>query len=123
MPSADLIIAKAQSDALKLEIAPAIAAASDKATTKEEWLKTRVNDSKAIINNTLEKMAITPEADERMKMVDSVNNELRSLDGWVTPRPVDQKIIDAVIAKDMAAWKAEQEGKPEKLGDDEKIEG
>jgi hypothetical protein len=100
-----LALATAKASTLTASTAPVILANVDKAKTKEAWLKTEVSNSKKRAEDAILKLKSTIDPDERTKIEAEVANEMHTLDGWVTPRPVDAKRVLEVKIRDRKAAK------------------
>jgi len=98
-----LSIANTKADALTASTAPVILSKVEIAKTKEAWLRAEVSNSKKRAEDNIKKLALTIDPDERASIEAEVTNELKTLDGWVTPRPVDAKRILEVKIRDRKA--------------------
>ena len=65
-----------------------------------EWLRHIVSDSQARIDELHAQLDEETDADRRDELAAQIQAELVSLDGWLTPRPVDADVVAAVIERD-----------------------
>lgn len=72
----------------------------------EEWKMKELAASKVRADTAFAKVG----TDSDMEAIAQVNNELDNALGWIVPKPVDQKVIDATIKADLAAEAAEKAG-------------
>jgi len=100
-----LTIANTKADALTASTAPVILAEVNKAKAKPAWLRAEVSNSKKRAEDAILKLKETVEPEERTKIEAEVANEMHTLDGWVTPRPVDPVRVLEVKIRDRKAAK------------------
>jgi hypothetical protein len=95
-----LVAAKAHAQALTIDTAPVIYQAQVRAQDKAQWLKVEVDNSGKRIEDAIKEVENTTDADERAKISERITSELKTLDGWLNPRPVDPARVAAVILRD-----------------------
>ena len=100
-----LVLANTKADALTASTAPVLTTATNTAKTKANWIRTEVANSKNRINDNILKLKETIEPDERAKIEAEITGETRTMDGWVTPRPVDARRVLEVKIRDRKAAK------------------
>lgn len=100
-----LIIANTKADSLTASTAPVITTATNAAKLKANWVRTEVANSKNRINENILKLKETIDPEERDGIEAEIVNEQRTMDGWVTPRPVDPKRVLEVKIRDRKAAK------------------
>ena len=100
-----LSLATAKAASLTASTAPVILAEVQKAQSKAAWLRAEVSNSKKRIEDNIATLASTIDPDERASIEGEVANEMRTLDGWQTPRPVDPKRVLEVKIRDRRAAK------------------
>jgi len=100
-----LVIATAKASSLTASTSTPITTATNAAKTKANWIRTEVANSKNRINDNILKLKETIEPDERAKIEAEITGETRTMDGWVTPRPVDSKRVLEVKIRDRKAAK------------------
>jgi len=100
-----LALAQAKSAELTASTAPVILAKVEIAKTAQPWLRAEVSNSKKRAEDNIAKLAETIDPEERTKLEEEVANELKTLDGWVTPRPVDARRVLEVKIRDRKAAK------------------
>jgi len=100
-----LSIANTKADALTASTAPVLTTATNTAKTKANWIRTEVANSKNRVNDNILKLKETVDPDVRASIEAEVTNEMHTLDGWTTPRPVDARRILEVKIRDRRAAK------------------
>jgi hypothetical protein len=100
-----LSLATAKAASLTASTAPVILAEVNKAKAKEPWLRAEVSNSKKRIEDNIATLASTIDPDERARQEAEITNELKTLNGWQTPRPVDPKRVLEVKIRDRKAAK------------------
>jgi hypothetical protein len=100
-----LVLAEAKASALTASTAPILTTATNAAKLKANWIRTEVANSKNRVNDNILKLKATVDPDERTKIEAEVANEMHTLDGWTTPRPVDARRVLEVKIRDRKAAK------------------
>ena len=100
-----LTLASAKASALTASTAPVILSKVNIAKTAQPWLRAEVSNSKKRAEDNIAKLAETIDPEERTKLEEEVANELKTMDGWVTPRPVDARRVLEVKIRDRRAAK------------------
>jgi len=100
-----LALASAKAATLTASTAPVILAEVNKAKAKPAWLRAEVSNSKKRIEDNIAQLAQTIDPDERARQEAEITNELKTLNGWQTPRPVDPKRVLEVKIRDRKAAK------------------
>lgn len=88
-----LVLAKAQSDALALELRPLIDDAVVKATSLEAWLQAEVARSQERIDKLLTQIADTESIEERESLAEQARAAADSMLGWVAPTAPDPALV------------------------------
>jgi len=102
---AQLVTAQARATELTASTATLIATCTNMAKSKANWVRTEVANSKKRINDSISRLAVTIDPEERARIEAEVANEMHTLDGWVTPRPVDARRVLEVKIRDRKAAK------------------
>jgi hypothetical protein len=92
--------AKVRADALTVSTATLITTCTTMATSKANWIRTEVANSKRRINDSIARLAATIDPAERASIEAEIESEKGTIDGWVVARPVDAKRVAEVIARD-----------------------
>jgi len=99
------VTAQARATELTASTATLIATCTNMAKSKANWVRTEVANSKKRINDSISRLAVTIDPEERARIEAEVANEMHTLDGWVTPRPVDARRVLEVKIRDRKAAK------------------
>lgn len=100
---AQLVIAQARATELTTSTATLIATCTTMAASKADWVRTEVANSKQRINDSISRLAVTIDPEERARIEAEIEAEKNTIDGWVNARPVDAKRVAAVKLRDKLA--------------------
>lgn len=97
---AQLVTAQARATELTTSTATLIATCTNMAKSKANWIRSEVAASKQRINDSISRLAVTIDPEERARIEAEIEAEKNTIDGWVNARPVDAKRVAEVIARD-----------------------